>query len=472
MNNNDIVTARLCEAAASGDLETVRRLSMPFFVQRPDTHGYTPLATAAKHGQDEVCKVLLSEFRVDADGDRSHRPLIEAIKNAHYTTIKLLLISGANPSAKDEEGRNALHHAVKEDNPAVVQLIGTYCEHTRAFNEVDKGRSYTPLAYAVKRGRQDMVDALLHFCPSHLNLHMKFGRERYSYLHLAIISNKVKIVRTIDEANPALREVRNKEGLTPSEMCANLHRSENIQRYLSRPPLNAHAEAEGGERATTQHPPPDIRLRIRESVRRRAVQAVAKRDEKRRGLEEAIRQARAKAEEAKRELVMLKATQREVEARAKPKREEYNKLKALSSTQCLHADTLKGLLKTLYASKTFSPPPSSVATVHTGSDGEGGEGSDAVALAQRQLRIELESAERDKECVICMHEQADAVFGPCGHQRACLGCAGQLMERQGHAGLASQLMAEKWATCPPFPPIECPFCRAHVKVVCWKVESK
>lgn len=51
-------------------------------------------------------------------------PLIASVKSDYYFAVNLLLSAGADPSLKDEEGKNALHHAMENDvSEDIIDLL-------------------------------------------------------------------------------------------------------------------------------------------------------------------------------------------------------------------------------------------------------------------------------------------------------------------------------------------------------------
>jgi ankyrin repeat protein len=69
-----------------------------------DDYGYTPLHAAASYGQDEIVRLLISDYKAsvniqDEQGDTALH-LVEEV-----STCKLLIELGADPQIRNEEGR-------------------------------------------------------------------------------------------------------------------------------------------------------------------------------------------------------------------------------------------------------------------------------------------------------------------------------------------------------------------------------
>jgi len=117
--------SELYTAAATGDLETVRRLVVYKRVS-PNTKdpqsGKTPMHIAAEKGQTEILKFLLDHK--GAVNSQEHpfqeTPLIEASQFGRLDCVELLLSRGANVNLKGKYGHNAL--AAVSNNSSIASL--------------------------------------------------------------------------------------------------------------------------------------------------------------------------------------------------------------------------------------------------------------------------------------------------------------------------------------------------------------
>ena len=87
-------------------------------------------------------------------------PLIAAIESKDLAIVELLLISRANPNAKDKtkQGRLPLHVAVLTQDKAMVQLLIKY---KAELNQAD-GTGATPLSTAISNNLHELAELLLH----------------------------------------------------------------------------------------------------------------------------------------------------------------------------------------------------------------------------------------------------------------------------------------------------------------------
>jgi ankyrin repeat protein len=153
-------------------------------VSAPDASGLTPLQTAAVNGQRREAMTLLASgapldfFSAVALGmeqqvmdflaaDRSlaaavlaamrTSALSLAIRYGHAGLVRLLLASGATPTAPDL-WTSALHSAIRHlPEPAMLRLL---IDHGAELDAVD-GDSNTPLNFAVRDDRLDLAEVLL-----------------------------------------------------------------------------------------------------------------------------------------------------------------------------------------------------------------------------------------------------------------------------------------------------------------------
>ncbi len=143
-------------------------------VSETDLGGFSPLLFAARNGDADSARVLLTAGApVDDTAANGATALIVAAHSGHHDVAELLLAQGANPNA-DGPGYTPLHAAVLRGDLALVQSLlgrgakpdprlvrGTssrYYSKDYAFNDTLIGA--TPLLLAARYGEPEMMRAL------------------------------------------------------------------------------------------------------------------------------------------------------------------------------------------------------------------------------------------------------------------------------------------------------------------------
>lgn len=105
---------RLLQLATAGDLGAVREALKELPVSAADEHGRTALHCAAASGHVELLLALLSAGDAPSEilemsSSLGRTPLLEACAQAQAVALGALLEAGADATAVDKGGRNALH---------------------------------------------------------------------------------------------------------------------------------------------------------------------------------------------------------------------------------------------------------------------------------------------------------------------------------------------------------------------------
>lgn len=119
-----------------GDLNAVQQaLDKGANVNKPYKNGMTPLMTACKeykHYQGEAGADVAVQIQVDLKNKETHTDL--QVRNAHAShssravsgnraIVELLLASGADVHAKDQEGHTALSLATRNNLPEIAEIL-------------------------------------------------------------------------------------------------------------------------------------------------------------------------------------------------------------------------------------------------------------------------------------------------------------------------------------------------------------
>ena len=137
--------------------------------------------------------------------------LLEAARNGDLIKVQTLLEKGANPNAKDDDGKTPLHNAVKEGHVEIVKLL---LEHGANPNAQDDG-GLTPLHSAAFHGYVEIVKLMLEH-GANPNAKTILG---HTPLHIAVQEGYVEIVKLLLEhrADP---NAKDNIGRTPLHYAA------------------------------------------------------------------------------------------------------------------------------------------------------------------------------------------------------------------------------------------------------------
>lgn len=187
--------AKVCKAAATGDLETLIRVLHPAqeekkgegeeeeddadypssfaLVNSPTASGLTPLLEAAQHGQLHVLKHLLEEEGAvrDLEDVEGENAFLKASYRGHLEIMKYLADGedSTDINVSDREGWTAMHNAAGK---GYLEIVMWLAEHGAVIDTRSR-QGYT----VSMRGSFDMEQVttfqltILHACRSHIASH-------------------------------------------------------------------------------------------------------------------------------------------------------------------------------------------------------------------------------------------------------------------------------------------------------------
>lgn len=120
-NNGDVKdiespgTTELMRAAILNDAVTVKQIlnikGNKKEIDKKDSKGWTALMFACKYGHKEIAKLLINnKADINTSNKRLCTSLMIAVGEGYFEIVKLLIENGAKVKAKDNSGKNALHH--------------------------------------------------------------------------------------------------------------------------------------------------------------------------------------------------------------------------------------------------------------------------------------------------------------------------------------------------------------------------
>ena len=163
---------RLLEAAANGDIDTVKTLLK---------HGANP------NGQEQWVF--------------SAKPLTRAVQFRRVAVVQELLKAGARIDEMDWDGETVLHVAAENGELSILKML------IRAGADVNRNGILTPLVWAALRGHIDIVRELISKGAS-VNTSMQgYGNA----LHAAVTSGRTEVVRVLIQAGAHVNDLDGNE---------------------------------------------------------------------------------------------------------------------------------------------------------------------------------------------------------------------------------------------------------------------
>jgi ankyrin repeat protein len=138
----------------------------------------SPLVLAALHNRVDIISLLLSYGAKLDDGSMITNPTFAASKMGSVNTLALLRSKGADINVTDQDGKTALHHAVKENTHKSLDYL---CQKAGATVNTRSKKGKSPLMVAVKKGCHHCVDQLLA-CGADVNALDNDGKDAFRYL--------------------------------------------------------------------------------------------------------------------------------------------------------------------------------------------------------------------------------------------------------------------------------------------------
>ncbi|KAL4933385.1 ankyrin repeat domain-containing protein [Aspergillus undulatus] len=207
-------------AACNGHCDIVSYLSRlnGVAVNFTDAEGYTPLAIAAKHGHEEVIRLLLESGEVfplnSPPDDQALIPVWIAIDEGHIECAKALAPLGwgrGGHTLPNEVGQTRFEKAVAQGNHEIVDILADFeCIDLDARN--DAGTLATPLWVAAANGHAEVVKILTRYQTVDVNAQDKDGQ---TPLSIAACRGHIGVVAALIALSKVDPNIEDQDGATP-----------------------------------------------------------------------------------------------------------------------------------------------------------------------------------------------------------------------------------------------------------------
>jgi ankyrin repeat protein len=193
-----IVTADsddIFQAAAEGDLETVKRLlkSNPKLAMQFNEINDSPIRVAILNGRTEVARLIISYMDdVDIKTIGANTPLIYAAHTGNSEITKLLIKKGADVNHRNSEGRSPLYYATRQGKNEVAELL---IKNGADVNSKTKSGG-TPLRIAIEQSHKSVIDLLVS---NNVNLEIRDKDDGIRLLHKLSEMGQEKLVLNLIE---------------------------------------------------------------------------------------------------------------------------------------------------------------------------------------------------------------------------------------------------------------------------------
>ena len=178
-----------------------------------DRYKSTPLHIAAENGNKNAIELLiLSNANVNAEDIFGHTPLHRAVmKNNDLSIYELLINHGANINYKDKYNFTPFHLAVKLND---MNAVDFFLKEKISFDSVNQ--TSLPVLQLVVENENEYLLKKLQFLKLDQNMKNSDG---LTPLHIAVMTNKLNMVKILINDMLADVNVKSKFGLTPLDFA-------------------------------------------------------------------------------------------------------------------------------------------------------------------------------------------------------------------------------------------------------------
>lgn len=199
-------------------------------IDEPNKDGYPWIVQAARDGDEEIIKRLLSS---GADIRAPHvktrkQALSEAAVHGHDNIVRVLIENGSPLDDIDSEGCTALHHACHNGHLEVAKCILS----SKAAIDIPDLQGQTPLHLAMKNSHQSLVMLLIQ---NEANVNARDGASQ-TPLHIGAIKGNLAMCRHLLEEGAQI-DSREAQAKTPLQFACEAGHCALVQMMLGQPTL-------------------------------------------------------------------------------------------------------------------------------------------------------------------------------------------------------------------------------------------
>ncbi|KAL1117602.1 hypothetical protein AAG570_003917 [Ranatra chinensis] len=186
-------------------------------IEAKDKYGMRPLLMAAWHGHRDAVRLLITcGANVHAVNRKEYDVVMCAVRNNCVEVVDLLVetLERLDLTARDVEGNGALHHAASAGHAAIVDKLLSLGADPNATNKL--GRS--PLHLCCEKGHEAVCQLLIGKQGS-LEAADHQGN---TPLHVTVNNKHSQLAQIILEANTAILDMENSDGMTALHIASSL----------------------------------------------------------------------------------------------------------------------------------------------------------------------------------------------------------------------------------------------------------
>lgn len=231
----DLDQPKLHLAIAHGDLNLLSELLQDIdILQQKSLYGYTPLETAARHGNIDILSLLIDRG-ADVNFQGVSSPLHEAVFYDHVDEAKFLIDRGANVNARISDNQTPL---MISKNVLIIRML---IEFNADVNAIDCN-GYSAGLKAILRNNDEIYNEIY--------LHMSSDQQKICEIEKLVQAIRLGKISLVENAVKAGCDVnlRDREGWTLLMNCA-MYNQVQITHFLLDQGANASLETESGDSA-------------------------------------------------------------------------------------------------------------------------------------------------------------------------------------------------------------------------------